>query len=357
MGWNPNINFQLRDDQVTFGDLIIDKNGIPAICDALKAIKAGRPLDTTYLTEIVQAWCFENDEFNKLKEEFEQIKIDIVEFKGITSNFGAKWTASINAVGASIDYIVGSSTWIEKYKENKSIAAGLYQVIKASGYTFSPEKDNEYRARYIDVMQATTQTECVQQYLKKQYQENLAQGKEDALKVYCDALVETGCITKEQAAKKMQMMGFFEGATGRAKKVETVEVVENTTEEEEIPKTEPVKPEQHRDVIVDSARLIAWHDAIFNRMDFSSDEKILRALSYYDTILRSVYADVGLLPEFMPKMPENNREAIVASINSLYSIMTMQQNRGLIDTSDVYVDGDLVHDMYEELTGSDMNIM
>mgnify|MGYP006989005497 CR=1 FL=1 len=177
MSWNPSINFKLRDDQVAFGDLVVDKNGVPAICEFLKSVREGKPVDTMAFSEVLKNWCYKDTEFETLKEEFEQIKLDIAEFKSITSSFGAKWTASIQSVGIAMDYIAGSSTWIEKYKENKSIAAGLYRMIKDSGYKFGPEKEREYDVRYHEVMVATTKTECVEDYLKKQYQKDLADRK------------------------------------------------------------------------------------------------------------------------------------------------------------------------------------
>lgn len=338
MSWNPSINFKLRDDQVAFGDLVVDKNGVPAICEALKSIREGKPIDTMAFSEVLKNWCYKDEEFEHLKEEFEQIKIDIVEFKNITSSFGARWTASLQSMGAAVDYIAGSSTWIEKYKENKSIAAGLYRIIKDSGYKFGPEKEREYDIRYHEVISATTKTECVEEYLKKQYRENLASGDRDALRKYCDALVETGCLTPEAARKKMETMSMFERASG------------DFVEKYEVHEMEHKAPEEDKQlpaVVITQAMIKQWYPAIEALDGRGFPMEADTAMNILFDIMLKVFTEAEIPGTYVKYDPIDSKEKLWESAKSLWGILIMNQNAGLIDCADVTYDGAEIEKMVQ----------
>ena len=58
MGWNPNFNFSLRDDEITFCNLIFDKNCAEYLCEELLRIKQGGEVAPEYLVQLLSKGCF-----------------------------------------------------------------------------------------------------------------------------------------------------------------------------------------------------------------------------------------------------------------------------------------------------------
>lgn len=337
MSWNPSINFKLRDDQVAFGDLIFDKNGASLVCEVLHSIKDGKPINMEVFKQVLDEWCFTDFEFEKLKEEFEQIKQDIATFKQISTSFGSKWTASIKSVGIAMDYVAGSATWVQKYKENKAIAAGLYQNVKKSGYQFSMAEQQEYDKRYFDVMQASTDTELVEAFLQRQYRENLAAGDKDAVNKYCDALVETGCITPEAAEKKKQMLGYFANASGNFAESDTSK--------------SSGRANSDKFVVVTSDLINEWFDKILELQDKDA-VKAESAVEYLYDIMLHVYDKAGVTTAFDKNAVPKNGEETWASARRLMTILTTMSNAALINSAGVTYPSDRVEYMCDYWKGS-----
>lgn len=335
MGWNPTINFQLRDDQVVVGKLIFDKNGAELLSELFIDMKAGMPVNLDVLNTIVRDWCFTNDEFDNLRVEFDQIKEDISEFKRICNSYGAKWTACVQSVGIAADFIVGTSTWVESYKESKSIAAGLYQQIKRQGYQFDLVKQQEYDLRYSDVMSSATDTELVEAYLAKKYREDMANGDTQALKKYCDALVETGCITKEAAEKKMQMMGYFDAASGNQARADSRA---GQAIRDEAEKAKRLEDEERSTKEVVNQNVVLTQSVIkdlWNRIDKIKDDPAAKdtCMDILHNFMCIVY-DKSEIPTPFVKRRIYNSGDLWSSASTLYSILTMNCNEGLIDSAE-----------------------
>lgn len=339
MSWSPSINFKLRDDQVAFGNLIFDKNGATLVCEVLQDIKDGKPVNAEVLKNILDGWCFMDSEFEQLKVEFEQIKEDIAKFKQISTSFGSKWTASIKSVGIAVDYIAGSATWVQKYKENKAIAAGLYQQIKKSGYNFSVAEQQEYDKRYWEVMQSSTETELVEAYLQKQYRENLAAGDRDAVRKYCDALVETGCLTPEAARKKQEMLGYFANASG------AFSAAERQSKVDSVPTSGRQEPSRNKPVTLTVALMNDWYNEIedLDKRGFPAEADSALDLLY--RIMCMVCMEAEVPTYFSLNDPTTSRQQAWYQAKGLLNILSLPQNTGLVDCADISAPADEVSKM------------
>lgn len=218
MGWNPQFSFKLRDDQVAFGNLILDKNGAQFIAEMLIEIKNGAVPDLGLMKSVLDDYCFTDDEFSKLRDEMAEIQEDIKEFKSIGSNTLQKWNVFMQTIAVHTNYAIGSDTWIERYKELKMIAANMFDGILKCGYKFGDERLKQLHERYDEIIGCTNGMERVGNFLQKQYKEAVLNGDENALDNYCNSMVETGVWTKDIAdreRKKHEMNNLLNAAEGR----------------------------------------------------------------------------------------------------------------------------------------------
>ena len=328
MGWSPQINFQLRDDEVTFGKLIIDKNGAELLSEMLIDMKNDKPVNMETFVQILKEWCFSDLEFDDLRIEFDQIKADITEFKRLSASFGVQWTSNIQVVGAALDYAVGSKTWIEKYKENKQIAASLYADLKRKGHHFDPIHQQEYEKRYCEVISACTETELVETYLKRQYQQDVAAGVPDALEKYCAALVETGCLSKEAAEKKLQMARMWENAAAD-KKMQEVKEAQQAREEQRAEADAMKEAKKYMTLNLNLLQQL-WGTINTIQDDPAAQDSCMTML--YDHML-GLYKCAGIMAGH-PLANIDSQEKLWKYSQSLYNILTMSQNKGLVETAE-----------------------
>lgn len=202
MGWSPQLNFRLRDDQVAFGDLILDKNGAQFISEMLIEIKKGAVPDLGLMKTVLDDYCFTNEEFSNLKNEMVEIQEDIKEFKQIGSNTLQKYNVFIKTLAVNTNYIVGSDTWIERYKELKMIAADMFNGIIKCGYKFEESRLRKLHERYDEIIGCTDGMERVGNVFQRQYKEALLNGDEHALDNYCACMVEAGVWSPEVAERE-----------------------------------------------------------------------------------------------------------------------------------------------------------
>lgn len=208
MGWNPQINFKLRDDEITFGDLIFDKGSADLLCKALTSIKNGQSVGNDVIKSIIENGCYTDKELGSLRQEFEEIKNDIAYFKKLrASSFTSGISNWVKRVDANINYVTGSNTWIEKYKELKLCACEMYESLLGKNYEFTPQEKATFDKRYSDVLKGTTSKERLDSILRKQYYEDLGAGVPNAADIYIQAQVDNGIITEQQAEGKRKLFG------------------------------------------------------------------------------------------------------------------------------------------------------
>jgi hypothetical protein len=109
-------------------------------------------------------------------------------------------------VDANVGYLVGSNTWIEKYKELKLCAAELYIQLIAKGYEFTPEESAKFKTRYGEIMNTTDTKERLGDVLRRQYYDDRDNGVENAEEIYLQALVDNGLMTEKDAEKRRMLL-------------------------------------------------------------------------------------------------------------------------------------------------------
>ena len=151
MAWNPSFSFKLRDDEITFGTLIFDKNCADLLCEELLRIKQNGPVNINNIRAILESGCFTDAELDNAKAELEDIKRDIYEFKQMLTSrqrFEA-WYDTTASTGA---YIIGSQSWYQHYMSLKMTAADMYFKLVSAGEQFNQEAKNVYESRYGEIL-------------------------------------------------------------------------------------------------------------------------------------------------------------------------------------------------------------
>lgn len=160
MGWNPNISFSLRDDEVTCGDLIIVKSVLDLLTQELINIKVGRQSNIDTLKRILDVGVFTNEEYTRLKKEFDVVKEDIRLFKDYCGRAGISrinnWTKRVDD---NLSYAIGSKCWIKHFKDKTILAAELYDLLLDNNYEFTREERITFDSRYKGVIAATDKKE------------------------------------------------------------------------------------------------------------------------------------------------------------------------------------------------------
>lgn len=201
MGWNPNFNFSLRDDEITFCNLIFDKNCAEYLCEELLRIKQGGEVAPEYLVQLLSKGCFTDEELTKTKADYEQVLADIAELKKCV-HMDKSMAAWIGGLDTKASYIVGSKTWYQKYTDMKTMAAELYNNALMSGYQFTPEQRQFYDARYTEILRATNASERTELAIRRQYEQNKIDGNEDADMIYLESMHSAGLLSDEAFASK-----------------------------------------------------------------------------------------------------------------------------------------------------------
>lgn len=341
MSWSPQINFRLRDDQMTFGDLIIDKNGAQILANMLVSIKRGEVPDIGSMKDILDQYAFTDQEFEKIKTDMDEIKKDIEEFKKIGSNGLQKWNVFMQTVQINASYIVGSDTWIERYKELKMIGANLYDQIVRCGYKFDAEKEKVYQERYGEVLGCTNSMERVSGVFERKYREDLINGNPDALDNFLDSMVEAGVWTREAAERERlkrrsnQLLNEGEGMkkykdTLDAKKAKLAEE-ERQKQEREQRKADTIASED-KYVEVTYEKLQEWNSIVNNSDAYSyGPSAVLNAQQAFVNILHKVDKECGGTVNVDTTLP------LTTQYNVLWNTYSMQSMSGAIEMAAIMI--------------------
>jgi len=197
MAWNPSFSFKLRDDEITFGTLIFDKNCADMLCEELLRIKQGGHVSLDVIREILDKGCFTDAELDNARAELEDIKQDIYEFKQMLTSrqrFEA-WYDTTASTGA---YIIGSQSWYQHYMSLKMTAADMYFKLVSAGEKFNQQAKDAYEKRYGEILRESSTKERTELALRRQFDENLANGVPNAREIYCEAMMVAGLMSQEQ---------------------------------------------------------------------------------------------------------------------------------------------------------------
>ena len=214
MGYKPQFNFKLRDDEIIFGNLIIGKEIIPDIEKLLLAIRQGVQLNTSAYSTLFNSYIFTDSEFQSVKEDYEQVKIDYDFFKDTLRNMlRFDFSSSLRHTTIMTNYIVGSSTWLEKYIEMKNIAGEMFRKLKSLGYDFEG-REFEYETRYKDIKEEEVSNGAITDTLTEQYKEDILNHVPDANDRYLKAMSSLGPIEQAKAENiiKLQNVAIMAGS-------------------------------------------------------------------------------------------------------------------------------------------------
>lgn len=341
MGWNPQFNFKLRDDEITFGNLIVDKRCVDLLSKALIKIKSGENVDISVIKNILDVGCYTDVEFEKIHTEFEEVKKDIAYFKQLCSaNLISGISNWAKRMDTNIGYIVGSNTWVEKYKELKLCACEMYIRLIGKGFEFPPEQAKVYRERYGEIMNTTDSKERLAGVLRKQYYEDRDNGVPNAEEIYIQAQLDNGLITPEQAEKHSRLFGAVAKANVEA----------DVSKPEEIQKDQPAEEvgvyvkDTTMEEITLTAHMLA--DKV-NEMLLLAD-KLDQAVCYTELfeLVASVCHDINIditkasevVSAFYDKSKGVTAGEVIDSVSALFETIWLQMNATMFDSVEKTVD-------------------
>ena len=232
MAWNPSFNFKLRDDEITFGTLIFDKQCSEMLCEELLRIKRDGSININVIKDILEKGCFTDTELDTARNEFEDIKQDIFKFKQLLTvkNKFESWYDRTASTGA---YIIGSQSWYQHYIALKMTAADMYFKLISSGEQFNQQAKAAYEKRYGEILRESSEKERTELALRRQFDENVANGIPNAREIYCEAMMVAGLMTEEQVEaqnKLFKAAGSSEVESGKEPSVPKLIEQDNTDE-------------------------------------------------------------------------------------------------------------------------------
>lgn len=199
MGYAPQFNFRLRDDEVVFGNLIIGKEIVQDIEKLLIAIRNGAQINLEPYKQLFGSYIFTDDEFSAVKDDYEQIKIDYAFFRDMmNAKLRFDFSASLNHMNTIVNYAMGSTTWLEKYAEMKNMAGEMYRKLKSIGVNFE-EREAEYEQRYAEIKLAESNNGAIVTSLVEQYKLDVMHGAPDAEERFLKTMSALGPVEQAKA--------------------------------------------------------------------------------------------------------------------------------------------------------------
>ncbi len=350
MGWSPKVNFSLRDDEVTFGNLIMDKNTAETLCQALVNIKNGMQVDV--FPQILQ-YVYTDDEFSKVREEFQLIKEDIKYFGELLKSKGKVMPGIANAIGrmtSTFDYVVGTTSWIEKYKSYISIAGEAYSQLLAMGHQFPPEEASTYSKRYGEVLANTTDKERIRTSIENQFRDDLKElGPEQALRNKIQNEKNAGIVNEGTS----QMLDALVVSMGEAKQkgADEANSYRDAMDEQREIMASAVQEisEKEKNAIVITADMVIdlWRTALDRTL---ANGNRLQALARIGSEIISLTDVVGFISvinsDSVKAYAEGNTDDhdicsdVFAAADKLVQDLTFKSNAELFDSVEITVDKD-----------------
>lgn len=317
MSYNPQINFRLRDDEVVIGNLIVGKEIVPDIETLLISIRNGVPVNTSAYQQLFSNYIFSDEEFTAIKEEYEQIKIDYKFFSSVmysklkvtsaAKNTGAKF-------GATLEYVVGSATWIETYIKIKNLAGEMFRTLQQMAYDFEG-KEPEYEQRYHEItVEDTNNGVLVEQYVDM-YKQGVMDGDDSVKATVLGLMNGLPDITKARIEGQIKLWEVSAG-------VSTKQVVRKAGTDALIDVNEKEEPEEvlipiTANMLVNRARMIC---------DLKSYEHIYMGLKELNAYAAQMCAECDIV------FPEQQQKDIESSKLDLGQIV--QTEKVIINTLD-----------------------
>lgn len=338
MAWNPKLNFQLRDDETTLGELVIDTAAIPQIQKLLCTIREGSPIDMQGWTNYLRDTIYTNEEFSRIKNDFDVIKSDMRFMRQIWGS--QKWHVDlkgfVDRADNAVNYIVGSKTWLEQYRETKMLAAELFARLKANGVQH--ELMPELEKRYGQVLAQSTTEERLLPQLQRQYTEAVMNNDANAVANYIAAQHRIGIEDKNFGGSFDSLLGAAtsaivanENLTNSPIDVQTSEVANESVED-------TVDIRELEAVSVTAVRAISIGRSIISCSD--SEFCVKAGKMWLDIFAPKIYENmpagnsvVNLISESIPNNPDLSFESdIISFITKCIKELDMDISRTMFDS-------------------------
>lgn len=294
MGWKPAINFSLRDDETTFGSLIMNTSAVKEIGDCLIKIRdASSPdqlsdLVCNTLYPLLRTHTYTNEEFQELGDNLELVKGHIKDFRRVLADHNI---ATLNEWGSmqlmGLHYIAGSSTWIDKYINLCKLAATLFfdQILVKCPDALTAEEKQKFQQFYGQYYENQTMQERQLDLIDAWHKDAVMAGDEKADEKRLQMLKDEGFITQEslEAQSKLlqaAMAGVKEAIHEVIKESEEIGVrlVDNSVNRIDISLLEDISS--------------AFH---YSRSDLGNKPQYIVLLGSYVGMLRQLADELGLV--------------------------------------------------------------
>jgi hypothetical protein len=258
-------------------------------------------------------------------------------------------TSILTKIDTNASYIVGSSTWLDKYKEYKMLAAQLFQQLIDAKFEFPPEELKVYMARYKDVIDNTDTKERIGAYINQQYFERIASGDKSAMDEYITTMCEAGYVSSDEAngVRKMLLSAVAGVGENFEDKSKDEKAVEKELEDAERIRGEEVgvyvKEDADKGVTMTTDEFIKiWN--ILMPSSYDNEKSIRRFGEYaYEACLIA-----GVEVEDAIKSSITNDKTPLAElrkvIDNLIAGMNYSVNRSLIDSADITLSAGYYYD-------------
>lgn len=331
MGWEPSLRFKLREDEVTLGPLIIDKAYSEKLAGILLQIKNGERVDLSMFASNLNQYCYTDDEFEKAKEDYRNVKEDIKYFKSLCrSHLMINPDNWFKRMGTTANYIVGSETWTVHYKELKMCAAELYKKLKDFAFDFK-ELTTVFEQRYGDVVKLSTPEERIGGLLQAQYAQDYAAGDPDALKKYTAAMIECGLWDEEKAKANSLLLGAAEATQMFVNKnPQAPSYLENSNE---------VK-EEVKETVVEPTKVMEYTTEVLEEMNRVLESTGCEDEESYHIMLTTLIESLknnGLVvqADWSIAQQNGNIESMKESVHQIMNFINFRVNKMLIDSNPV----------------------
>ena len=206
MGWKPAFNFQLRDDEVVFGNVVLNSSVQGKVSGNLLKYRDGEEL-TEEFRELLKQHMYSADEFMHLDSDFKQVKIDIKYFNSIFNKYDREiFKRFRNRLTCSLNYIAGSKTWLDCYVHEKGVAAEMYRQLLDAKYPFDPVHKREYDERYAIVIEENEPGQVLDKMCVETFKEDVLRGYPHAEMKFVENLVHSGICTRKQAIGRAKLL-------------------------------------------------------------------------------------------------------------------------------------------------------
>lgn len=214
MAWNFIPTFQIRDDQVTFGDLIIDSSVVPIIKNLLIDVLGGNCNIPEYRSKLENR-VFTNEGYSQAQKDYDIVVEDLKEMNKILKHGSIRgtistWSMLVEKAG---QYALGSKSWIQNYVDLRTAAIMAFMDIEKNDNILNvdSEKMLKWSNRYSKDKGSITEKDILDDVM-------------NSATIEFDSLIESGKHTPSEA-RDMIINNLRKAGKSESKYVRQVELL------------------------------------------------------------------------------------------------------------------------------------